>query len=132
MTTATIQTKVKIYNNDMIQLERVVKQWEEEFKLKDISALASTCYEMFNELQMVFTKLKNSDERKNYDLQCYKNTYKFLTFIENKADVDLYVLLTNKSEPFAKLISHYSKYCSMIESKYSIELDSEKKLNKHK
>ena len=126
MTTQTIRNRVAEYKQDNAELERIVRQWEEDFKIKEVSKLAGACYEAFNNLQMSVSKIRDTEEKKKYDLQCYQGTYQFLVFVENKADTDLCVLLMNKSEPFSNLITHYSKYCSDMERKYGIELDSEK------
>jgi hypothetical protein len=126
MTTQTIQNKVFEYKQDIAQLEKVVKEWEQDFKIKQVSKLADACYDAFNNLQMALAKIQDADEKGKFVRQCYKGTYQFLTFVENEADIDLCVLLMNKSESFSKLIKHYNKYCSDIENKYSIELDSEK------
>ena len=126
MTIQTIQNKVSGYKQDIAQLERVVKSWEEDFKIKQVSKLADSCYDAFNDLQMVFAKIQDAEEKMKFVRQCYQGTYQFLAFVENKADIDLCVLLMNKSESFSKLIKHYSKYCSDIENKYSIEIASEK------
>ena len=126
MITQTIQKRVMGYKQDIAQLEKVVKEWEEDFKIKEVSKLADACYDAFNNLQMAVAKIQDEAEKKKFDLQCYQGTYQFLAFVENKADIDLCVLIMNKSDEFSKLIKHYSKYCSDIESKYSIELDSEK------
>ena len=126
MTTQTIKNRVAEYKQDIAELERIVKQWAEDFKIKEVSKLASACYEAFNNLQMSLSKVNDLEEKKKYDMQCYKETYQFLVFVENKADIDLCVLLMNKSESFSNLITHYSKYCSNMEQKYKIELGSEK------
>ena len=126
MTTQTLKNRVAEYKQDNAELERIVKQWEVEFKIKQVSKLSNACYEAFNNLQMSLSKIYDLEEKKKYDLQCYKGTYQFLVFVENKADTDLCVLLMNKSESFSNLITHYSKYCSDMEHKYGIELDSEK------
>ena len=126
MITQTIQKRVMGYKQDIAQLEKVVKEWEVDFKIKEVSKLADSCYDAFNDLQMAVAKIKGDEEKKKFDLQCYQGTYQFLVFVENKADTDLCVLLMNKSDEFSKLIKHYSKYCSDIENKYSIKLDSEK------
>lgn len=126
MTTQTIQNRVIEYKQDIAQLEKVVKAWEEDFKIKEVSKLADACYDAFNNLQMALAKIQNAEEKEKFVRQCYQGTYQFLTFVENKADTDLCVLLMNKSDEFSKLIKHYSQYCSSIENKYSIELDSEK------
>ena len=126
MTVQTIKNQVAEYKQDIAQLEKIVKQWEEEFKIKKISKLADVCYEAFNNLQMSLSKIHNAEQKKKYDLQCYNGTYQFLVFVENKVDTDFCVLLMNRSEPFSNLITHYSKYCSDMERKYLIALDSEK------
>ena len=126
MTTQTIRNRVAEYKQDNAELERIVKQWEVDFKIKEVSKLADACYEAFNNLQMTLSKIHDPEEKKKYDLQCYQGTYQFLVFVENKADTDLCVLLMNKSGSFSNLITHYSKYCSDMEHKYGIELDSEK------
>ena len=130
MSTQTIhlQTKVKEYKADIEKLEQLVKKWEEEIRINKISKIADACYEAFNNLQMAIAKIKDSDEKKKYELSCYKETYNFLVFVENDVDSDLCVLLMNKSEPFARLIQHYNSYCSKTENKYNIELTVEKKL----
>jgi len=126
MTTQTIQNRVIEYKQDIAHLEKVVKEWEVDFKIKEVSKLADSCYDAFNNLQMALAKIQDAEEKVKFVRQCYQGTYQFLAFVENKADVDLCVLLMNKSESFSKLIKHYSKYCSDIENKYSIELGSEK------
>ena len=122
----TIKEKVAEYKHDIAQLERIVKQWEEEFKIKQISRLADACYGAFNNLQMSIAKIQDTDQKKKHDLDCYNGTYQFLVFVETKVDTDFCVLLMNKCKSFSNLITHYSKYCSDMENKYNIELNSEK------
>ena len=126
MAIQTIKSRVAEYKQDIAELERIVKQWEVDFKIKEVSKLADACYEAFNNLQMSLSKIHDPEEKKKYDLQCYRDTYQFLVFVENKADTDLCVLLMNKSGSFSRLVTHYSEYCSCIERKYEIELDSER------
>ena len=75
---------------------------------------------------MSLSKIHDLEDKKKYDLQCYHGTYQFLVFVETKVDTDLCVLLMNKCKSFSNLITHYSKYCSNMEHKYGIGLDSEK------
>ncbi len=128
MVSQIVKNKVHEYKQDIARLEKIVKEWEVEFRIKDISKRAEACYEAFNDLQMALAKIADPKEKEKFDRQCYKNTYQFLEFIENQVDVDFCVLLMNKAKPFSNLIVHYSKYCSGMEKKYNIELDSERKL----
>ena len=70
---------------------------------------------------MSIVKIKDQVIKQEIDLDCYEETYKFLTFIENDLDTDFCVLLINKSKEFSKLIKQYSKYCTKTENKYGIE-----------
>lgn len=126
MTVQTIENRVAEYKQDIAKLEKVVKQWEVEIRIQEISKLANTCYEAFNNLQMSVSKIDDAEQQKKYAVECYNNTYQFLVFFENEIGADFCVLLMNNSKSFANLIAHYSKYCSNMERKYPIELGSEK------
>ncbi len=121
MTTVQIKSKVKAYKVDIIKLEKLVKKWEEDFRIKKVSQLSKDCYGAFTDLQMTITKIKDLIKKQQIDLDCYEETYKFLTFVENDLDTDFCVLLVNKSKEFSNLIKQYSKYCTKTESKYAIE-----------
>lgn len=125
--TREIETRTKEYKVDIGKLEDLVKQ-SEDVRIKKISELADDCYKTFNDLQMSIAKIDDSDKKQEYDLKCYEETYNFLVFIENKVDPDFYVYISIKSKSFSDLISHYSLYCTRIEEKHDIELESEKLL----
>ena len=120
-----IQEKEAVYKRDILTLEQQVKQWKEACITK-ISELSDDCYKAFNDLQMGLASTKDETVRDKYQLMCYKDTYEFLEFIENKAYTDLCLFLLNNSSYFARLVSHYDKYCQKMEMQYSIELVSEK------
>jgi len=127
-----VEEKVKQYKieykSEIQLLEKQVKKWKKELLLKEIGKLASECYESFNDLNMNIAKLKELKLREKYTKEVYKETYKFLVFMENTAIEDVYCLLVNQVKPFSRLITHYNKYCSSFEKKNDIELSSEKKL----
>ncbi len=124
-----VEKKAKEYKTDIKTLENSVKKWSRELFLDEIGKASRECYNVFNELQMNIAKIKKDKAQKEkYDMRCYKETYNFLAFLENDTNPDLYVLLVNNVKPFGILLKHYSKYCSIMEAKYNIELDSEKSL----
>ncbi len=123
-----VKSKVREFKIDVEQLEKDVKRWEQEIRIRKIGESSEHCYEAFNELQMSLAKLKDLKARDKFQLDCYKETYNFLAFCENDVNVDFYVLILNNCPPFARLIEHYSNYCANAERQYGIELDSEKKI----
>ena len=120
MSLATIAPKIKEFKKDNIKIEQFVKKWEEEFKIKKISALSKGCLTCFNELQMLLTEFEDVKSRKKSQLNCYKTIYDFLAFIETEANEDLTILLINNSKEFSTLISAYSLYCDNIKQEYDL------------
>ena len=121
-----IKNKVKELKSDVDQLERYVKQWERDFRLKEIGNISEACYKAFNELQMFLAKFADKRERDKAQLDCYKRTRDFLAYFESDANEDVVVLMLNNCPPFARLFEHYGDYCSKTERDYEIELDAEK------
>ncbi|OGX28177.1 MAG: hypothetical protein A3D10_09240 [Omnitrophica WOR_2 bacterium RIFCSPHIGHO2_02_FULL_48_11] len=130
MSTQTInpQKIIKKYKTDIGKLEENVKLWEEDFKLHKISELSEKYYEAFNNHLMNISKVGDSVEKKKCELECYKDTYEFLAFVENDVDSDFCIYLLNKVKEFSDLVNHLSQFCTKTEKKYNIQLDIEKKL----
>ena len=120
-----VKNEVKEFKADVDQLEEYVKRWEQEFRLKEIGKASEKCYEAFNDLQMSLSKLSDKTFRNKFQLSCYEDTKKFLSYFESEANEDVIVLLFNHCKPFAQLFTHCSDYCSKIEKEYNIQLDSE-------
>lgn len=129
--TATIERKLKSkteeFRSDIIELENNVKHWQEACA-KDVSESAEKCYGAFNDLQMAIAKIDDSAAKKKHRLACYRSTYNFLVFIENKVNPDLFVFLINNAKPFSHLVEHYHKYCARIEKEFDIELETERSI----
>ena len=119
------KNKVKEFKADVDQLEEYAKQWEQEFRLKEIGKASEKCYEAFNDLQMSLSKLSDKVFRDKLRLSCYEDTKKFLSYFESEGNEDVVVLLFNHCKPFAELFTHCSDYCSKIEREHDIRLDSE-------
>jgi hypothetical protein len=130
--TIPIKTKAEEYKKDIRTLEQSMKEWREA-RVRKISEAADNCYDAFNDFQMALTKLKSKNDHKNdydkYQLLCYRETYEFLEFVENKVRPDWCTFLLNASASFSRLIEHYSKYCTETEKKYDIKLNSERELS---
>jgi len=129
--TATIERQLKSkteeFKSDIIELENNVKRWQEACA-NDVSENAEKCYEAFNDLQMAITKIDDPTAKIKHQHACYRSTYNFLVFIENKVNPDFFVFLINNAKPFSRLVEHYHKYCTKIEKEFDIELDTEKSI----
>jgi hypothetical protein len=123
------QQIIKKYKTDISRLEDHVRLWEEDFKLRKISELSRKYYEAINDLLMSISKVVDPVERRKCELECYKDTYGFLSFVENKVDPDFCIYIINRVDEFSSLINHLSVFCTKIEKQYSIELDIERKLD---
>ncbi len=122
-----LKSKADEFKSDNVELEKNFKHLQETCA-RDISESAEKCYDAFNDLQMVIAKIGDAVSKKKYQTICYRSTYNFLVFIENKADPDFFIFLINNAKPFSKLVEHYYKYCSKIETELNMELDSEKSI----
>jgi hypothetical protein len=100
-------------------------------KYIQISDASEQCYHSFNKLNMSIAKLESKDEQKVLHLECYKNTYGLLRFIENEVDTEFCLDILRESEPFRRLFNHFSRWCTEVERKYDIELESEKSLRRN-
>ena|SRR3989338_9238929 len=123
-----VKNEVKEFKADVDQLEEYVKQWEQEFNLKEISKSSGRCYDAFGGLQANLAKLSDKSLRDKIQLDCYKNTKNLLSYFESEATEDVVILILNHCQAFARLFKHCSDYCSKIERDYNIQLDSEKEI----
>lgn len=121
-----VKNNVKEFRADIDQLEDYVKQWEQEFQLKEIGKASQKCITAFDNLQASLSKLTDKAFYDKLRLDSYKYTKEFLSYFESEINEDFVVLLFNNCQPFSKLFVRCSEYCSKIEQDYSIELDSEK------
>lgn len=120
------KNSVKEFRADIDQLEDYVRQWEQEFQLREIGKASQKCTTAFNSLQMSLSKLVDKAFHDELQLDCYKYTKEFLSYFESEINEDFVVLLFNNCQPFSKLFILCSDYCSKIEREHNIELDSEK------
>ena len=123
-----VKNEVKEFKADVDQLEEYVKQWEQEFHLKEIGKASEKCYDAFDVLQTNLAKLSDKSLRDKIQLDCYQNTKRFLSYFESEATEDVVILILNHCRWFARLFKHCSDYCSKVERDYNIQLDSEKEI----
>ena len=119
------KNNVREFRADIDQLEEYVKQWEQEFHLREIGKTSTRCYEALSDLQKSLTKLTDKAFHDKLQLDCYKYTRGFLSYFESEVNEDFGVLLLNNCRPFTRLFAYCSEYCSRIERDYGIPLDSE-------
>lgn len=126
-----LDIKAKTYRTDVEQLERHFERFQASC-IDQVSESSTKCYDAFNDFQMSLSEISDKAKEEKYQKKCYKETYNLLAFIEGELDPDFAVLLFKKSKPFSQLFNHLSTYCSRIETKYNIELESEKAIRADK
>lgn len=123
----TTQTKEKIketierFKVDSKQLREIIKKWEKELRLNDLSRDCEKCLDAFVELKMSIEQIQDQKKKESFEKKCYEITCNLLGAIEEDWDTDAFLFYYQHklTASFKQMWDYLHKYVDDLSGKYS-------------